>query len=295
LISEANPYASLAEDILRLEQTGPGTFRSEHRHDNSTGVIFGGQFLAQALLAASRTMSGWPAHSCSAYFLRPGRFDAPIDYQVESVRDGRSFANRRVVARQSDKVLFDMLCSLHPGVESGIRHQAVDNGGLPGPESLPDLRDYLRENSDRIPAQDVASYFQPLPIEFRLINPERTFHLHGKPEARRDFWMRFLPASSISDLSLHLPLIAFVSDFWLGPVANELHAPPYPARHPMVTVSHSVAFLGAARANDWLLYRVESPYAAGELGLTRGLLFDREGKLIASTSQEVLMRQSSQS
>jgi acyl-CoA thioesterase-2 len=289
LAREDDPYASLAEDILCLEQTGPGAFRSEHRHDNSMGMVFGGQFLAQALLAGSRTASGWLAHSCSAYFLRPGKFDAPIDYQVESVRDGRSFANRRVIALQSGKVLFDMLCSFRPGVGSGRRHQAADGGGFPGPESLPDLREYLHANGDRIPHEEVAPFFLPLPIEFRLINPERTFHLDGQPEGRRDFWMRFCSASRVVELSLHQPLIAFLSDFWLGPVANELHGPPYPARFPIVTVSHAIAFHGTARANDWLLYRVESPFAGEGLGFTRGLLFDREGQLIASTTQEVLM------
>jgi acyl-CoA thioesterase-2 len=289
LTSQPDPYAFLAEGMLRLGQTGPATFRSEHRHDNSMGAIYGGQFLGQALFAASRTTPGWPAHSCSAYFLRPGKFDAPIDYEVESVRDGRSFANRRVVARQSGKVLFDMLCSFHEA-EAGPSHQAVDTAGLPSPEDLPDLQDYLRANCDRIPQKEIAAYLMPLPVQFRLIKPERTFHLDGKPEAHRDFWMRFLPAARIEDATLHEPLIAFVSDFWLGTVANDLHSPPYPARVPVFTVGHTIAFHGRARADDWLLYRVESPFAGEGLGYTRGLLFDRGGRLVASTTQEVLMR-----
>jgi acyl-CoA thioesterase II len=289
LIVQEKPYDSLAEDILRLERTGAGIFRSEHQHDNSLGAIFGGQFLAQALRAASLTAAGWPAHSCSAYFLRPGGLEDPIDYHVESVRDGRRFANRRVVARQSGKLLLDMLCSLHSGAGSGPRHQAVDTDSLPGPETLPDLKEYLRANNDRIPAQDVASYFLPLPVEFRLINPERTFHLDGKPEARRDFWIRFPSASRVADPALHQALIALVSDFWLGPVAHALRGPPYPTRFPVVTVSHGMAFHGLARADDWLLYRIESPFAGDGLGFTRGLLFDREGRLVASITQEVLM------
>jgi acyl-CoA thioesterase-2 len=283
-----HPHASLAEDILRLEQTGPTSFRSEHRHDNSTGTIFGGQFLAQALLAAQRTAPHRPANSCGAYFLRPGGFEAPVDYEVEAVRDGRTFANRRVVARQGGKALFDMLCSFRaPG--EGHGHQAVDCGGLPGPEDLPDLQDFLRANEDRIPPQEVTSYLQPLPVQFRLIEPERSFHLAGKPAARRDFWMRFPAAEAIEDIREHQPLIAFVSDFWIGPVANELRSPPFPKRVPVLTVSHSIAFQGPARADDWLLYRVESPFAAEGLGFTRGLLFNRQGRLVASTTQEVLM------
>ena len=284
-----DPYAFLAEDMLRLEQVGPATFRSEHRHDNSMGAVFGGQFLGQALLAASRTVSVWPAHSCSAYFLRPGKLDAPIDYEVEITRNGRSFANRRVLARQSGNVLFDMLCSFHQS-ESGPNHQAELPPGLPGPDELPSLQEYLRENSDRIPRNEVAAYFSPLPVQFRLINPERTFHLDGEPASHRDFWMRFPPAARIEDAALHQPLMAFVSDFWLGPAANELHSPPYPARVPVLTLSHTIAFHGPARADDWLLYRVESPFAGDGLGYTRGLLYNREGRLVLSTTQEVLMR-----
>lgn len=286
---ELDPYASLAEDTLRLEQVGPATFRSEHRHDNTRGAIFGGQFLGQALLAAARTAPAWPANSCCAYFMRPGGLELPIDYEVEITRDGRSFANRRVVARQADNVLFDMLCSFHRP-ETGPSHQAALPPGLPRPEDLPDLQDYLRANSDRIPQQEVAPYFGPLPVQFRLIDPDRAFHLDGRPASHRDFWMRFAPAARIDDMALHQPLLAFISDFWLGPVANELHSPPYPARVPVLTLSHTIAFHRPARADDWLLFRVESPFAADGLGSTRGLMFDREGRLILSATQEVLMR-----
>lgn len=286
---EQDPHASLAEDTLRLEQIGPTTFRSEHRHDNSLGAIFGGQLLGQALLAAARTAPPWPANSCCAYFMRPGRLDTPLEYEVEITRDGRSFANRRVSARQAGNVLFDMLCSFHqPG--SGPDHQAGLPSGFPQPQELPELQDYLRANSDRIPQQEVGPYFSPLPVQFRLIDPDRTFHLDGRPASHRDFWMRFPPAARIGDIALHQPLLAFISDFWLGPVANELHSPPYPARVPVLTLSHTIAFHRPARADDWLLFRVESPFAADGLGFTRGLMFDREGRLILSATQEVLMR-----
>ena len=255
-----DPFASLAEDMLRLDPIGPSTFRSGHMHDNSQGAIFGGQFLAQGLLAARATTPGWAANSCSAYFLRAGRLDSPIDYEVETVRDGRSFANRRVVAWQAGKPLFDMLCSFYSGGE-GPSHQAAATTGLPGPEELPPLQDWLGDNADRVPREEVKSYFQPLPVEFRLTEPERTFHLSGEPEARRDFWMRIPPAQRIVDLDLHQPLIAFASDFWLGPVANELHGPPFPARYPALTTSHHIAFHGSARADEWLLYAEDSPSA----------------------------------
>ena len=286
----ADPFASLAEDTLRLEQTGPTSFQSTHTHDNSQGAIFGGQFLAQALLAAQATVAGqWPAHSASAYFMRPGGMDAPVEYEVECVRDGRAFANRRVVARQKGKALFDMICSFHEP-ESGPSHQSRLPEGLPGPDDLPDLADYLRANADRIPAEDVASYLQPIPVQFRLIDPETTFHLNGKPATSRSFWMRFPSGERVSELRRHQPLIAYVSDFWLGPVANELHHPPFPKRWPVHTVSHTMTFHGLARTDEWMLYLVESPWAGEGLGFTRGLLFDRAGKLLVTTTQEVIMR-----
>jgi acyl-CoA thioesterase II len=288
LNTSGDPFATLAEDTLRLDRLGPTTFRSEHRHDNSMGVIFGGQFLAQALLAASETVPGRSVLSCSSYFLRPGGFEVPVDYEVEVVRDGRNFANRRVVARQAGKALFDMICSFHaPG--EGPMHQGADTAGLPQPEDLPDLQDYLRANSDCIPMEHVANYLAPLPVQFRLIEPDRTFHLAGTPIPRRDFWMRFPAAERIADSARHQPLIAFVSDFWIGPVAYQPHSPPYPRRVPVHTVSHTIAFHGTARVDEWLLYRVESPFAADGIGFTRGLLFDREGRLVCSTTQEVVM------
>ncbi len=286
--SHADPIASLAETMLELEQIDEQTFRSAHSYDNSRGVIFGGQFLAQSLLAAQQTVPGWAANSMTSYFLRPGMCDEPVDYRVEAVRNGRSFANRRVVAVQSGKVLFDMLCSFHQPSE-GFSHQAADIAGMGEPEDAPDLRDYLRANADRLPFEEVESYFQPLPIEFRLIDPDRTFHLAGEPRASRDFWLRFAPAARIEDTARHQPLIAFVSDFWIGPVANDPHTPPFVHRHPVVTVSHSIVFHHHVRADDWMLYRVDTPFAGDGLGLTRGLLLDRQGRLAASTTQEVAM------
>jgi acyl-CoA thioesterase-2 len=275
--------------MLELEQLSGTVFRSSHAHDNSTGAVFGGQYLAQGLAATVRTVPAMAVNSCAAYFLRPGRLDSPIDYEVEAVRDGRAFANRRVVARQAGKALFDMIVSFH-AAETGPSHQASLPEGLAVPEDLPDIQDWLRANAGRVPLDEVKSFFMPLPVQFRALDPERTFHIGDRPEPRRDFWMRFPAASAIADLALHRPLIAFLSDFWIGTVASEKHHPPYPARYPVFTTSHTIAFHADARADEWLYYRIESPAAGAGLGYTRGLLYDRGGRLIASTTQEVAMR-----
>jgi acyl-CoA thioesterase-2 len=285
----SDPFATLAQSMLQLERLDETTFRSSHAHDNSTGAVFGGQVLAQALAAAGETVSGMAANSCSAYFLRPGGLEAPIDYRVESVRDGRTFANRRVTAWQAGKALFDMIASFHLP-ETGPSHQTDLPAGLPQPEDLPDIQDYLRANADRIPPEEVKSYFTPLPMQFRALDPDKTYHLDGAPAPRRDFWLRFPPGAAVADVALHRPLIAFVSDFWLGTVAIELHHPPFAARHPTFTTGHTISFHAMARADEWLLYRIESPWAGEGIGYTRGLLYDRAGRLIASTTQEVVIR-----
>jgi acyl-CoA thioesterase II len=287
----ADPFADLARAMLELERVGEDLFRSSHAHDNSTGVVFGGQFLAQAIAAAGQTVAGMAVNSCSAYFLRPGGLDTPIDYAVERVRDGRAFANRRVVASQGGKVLFDMICSFHKP-EAGPSHQTALPPHVPQPDDLPDIQDWLRANAGRVPPEDVRSYFQPLPMQFRAVDPAKTYHLDGAPEPRRDFWLRFPAATAIAGTASHRPLIAFVSDFWLGTVANELHHPPFAERWPVFTTSHTIAFHGDARADDWLFYRVESPWAGEGMGHTRGLLYDRAGRLIVSTTQEVVIRAS---
>ncbi|MGE3690886.1 MAG: acyl-CoA thioesterase [Novosphingobium sp.] len=280
--------ATLARDTLNLERVGDLLFRSALARDNSQGTVFGGQFLAQALHSARRTVPDWAAHSCSAYFLRPGKTGTPIDYHVEVVRDGRNFANRRVVARQDGKALFDMLCAFHaPG--QGVSHEVSPPPDIPAPEGLPDIQDWLRAQADRIPLEEVESYFQPLPVQFRLLDAERVYHLEGEPEPRRGYWMRIPSAAGVADIADHLPLVAMASDFFVGPVATAPFSPPYPRRLPVSTVSHQMTFHAPARAEQWLLYLVESPWAGEGLGLTRGMLFDRAGALVATVVQEVVI------
>lgn len=282
------PFSELAADLLSLSPVGPNRYRSGYLHDNTMGVVFGGQFLAQALRAAQNTVSAWPAHNCSGHFLRPGATDAPVEYAVEAVRDSRSFATRRVVAWQSGKALFDGYCSFHaPG--AGMAHQMSPETEVPPPEAVPDVREYLRANSDRIPREEVTGFFQPQAVEFRMIDPDRMFHLAGTPEPRRRVWLRLPSAEKVSDGRPQECLIAFLSDFLLGSVATALHSPPFPRRVPVSTATHTICFHAPARADEWLYYELDSPWAGGGLGLTRGLLYDRAGTLVASTVQEVVM------
>ena len=287
-----DPLATFAADMLRLERVGTMAFRTAMARDNSQGTVFGGQLLGQALQAARLTTPPWPAHSCSAYFLRPGMTGMPIDYEVETVRDGRNFANRRVVARQQGKALFDMLCAFHaPG--EGLAHAVAPPDGIPAPEDLPDIQDWLGQTPTAFRSRKWKSYFQPLPVQFRLIDAARVCHLEGEPEAKRAYWLRLPSAAGVPDPADHLPLIAMASDFFVGPVATALFSPPFPRRNPVSTISHAMTFHAPAetpaRADEWLLYLCESPCAGEGLGLTRGLLFDRQGALVATVMQEVVI------
>ena len=162
------PYRSLtAEEILALEEIGPDRFRALHNQDNNAGAVFGGQFLAQALAAAQRTVADWPAHSCSSQFMRGGKVDTPLEFAVERLRDGRRFAFRRVLVSQAGRPVFDMLSSFH-APEQGAEHQSVGESP-PDPESLPDLQTFARLHGDRIPGRAAAIYRSDFPIELRLI------------------------------------------------------------------------------------------------------------------------------
>lgn len=130
---------------------------------------------------------------------------------------------------------------------------------LAQPEDLPDIQHYLRSSSDRFSSEDMASFFLPVRVRFRPIDQDKMFHLEGAPAPRRDLWMRFPSAACVAGVGEQQALLAYLSDFWIGPVANDPHNPAFPKQFAVVTVSHSIAFHSPASADDWLLYRMESP------------------------------------
>ena len=275
-----------AATLLALHPAGPGIFRSLTNQDNRAGAIFGGQPLCQALAAAARTVNDWPAHSLSAIFLRGGIVDQPVDYAVEAVRDGRRFAARRVVAQQDGRPIFDLLASFHDP-EEGVTHQMDGPPDVPAPETLIDLRDYAAAQAARLHPALVRATLLPFPVDIRLIDTEEG--LFGRGETRRrDFWFRMPSAAAITDPRDRQCLLAFASDYWLAGAASAGHRPPPGGRGPMVaSLNHSMWFHGPTDPSQWLLYRTDSPWAAAGRSLARGLIYDRAGRLIASTAQEI--------
>jgi acyl-CoA thioesterase II len=284
---------TIARALLDLEQVADRRFRSTYSQDNYQNAIFGGQALAQALAAAQRTVVTWLPHTCTGYFLKPGVVAEPVEYEVDVVRDGRRFAARRVLASQAGKAIFDLLCSFHDA-EPGFLHQQGDAAEVPPPENLTPLLNFIRAHGQRLPRQVVDRYEQfhaSFPVELRLAEPERIFF--GAPDAApRSFWFRMASAQGIESPSDHRCLLAFMSDYWLAGTAGAPHRSPASAANDLsvASLNHSMWFHGPVRADEWLLYRTDSPWAGEGRGMARGLIYDRRGRMLASVVQEVSLR-----
>ncbi len=227
------------------------------------------------------------AHSLHGYFILPGDVQTPIVYLVERLRDGKSFTTRRVTAIQHGRAIFEMVGSFQV-VEAGPEHQA-EMPRVPGPEGLPDELELVRGVADRIPEPLRGIYTQDRPIELRPVDPVDFFH--PEPTAPvRHFWLR--AAGEMPDDPLqHQAVLAYASDYGLLGAALRPHGLSFQMRHlQAATLDHALWFHRPFRVDEWLLYAMDSPAAAGARGFARGSLFTREGVLVASTTQEGLLR-----
>lgn len=270
--------------LLELEQLEVNLFRGTSR-DIGSAQVFGGQVLGQALTAASRTVERRIVHSLHAYFLRRGDFNAPIVYEVDRSRDGRSFSNRRVVAIQHGEQIFNMTASFQV-LENGLEHQ-IDMPQVPPPEDLPDMVEALRPLLDRMPERVRKFVAAPRPFEFRMVQPVDP---QAKSAPTRQVWFRTC-GSIPDDESLHRRLLAYVSDFYLLDTAALPHGVSFfSSKVIMASIDHAMWFHRPLRVDDWLLYALDSPSASGARGFGRGSVFARDGRLVASTAQEGLVR-----
>ncbi len=250
--------------------------------------VFGGQVLGQALMAAGRTVEDRLAHSLHAYFLRPGDATTPIVYSVERVRDGKSFTTRTVKAIQHGEIIFTMMASFSIA-EDGLDHQ-MPMPTVPAPEELKSELELRRMVAPFVPEKMRAMMERDRPIELRPIDPINPFALTPQPP-HRAHWMRSqmtLP----DDPFLHQCLLAFASDFALMGTAMLPHAVHFmqPSMQ-CASIDHAMWFHRPVRMDEWLLYSMDAPSASSAKGINRGLIYNREGVLIASTAQEGLMRQ----
>lgn len=273
--------------LLDLEQLEVNLFRGESR-DIGAAQVFGGQVLGQALSAASKTVTaGRLVHSLHAYFLRRGDFKAPIVYEVDRSRDGHSFSSRRVTAIQHGEQIFNMAASFQI-VEDGLDHQ-IEMPAVPSPDSLPDSTNPLKEVLDRLPERMRLVASQPRPFEFRMVQPAA--HVAPRKSApMRQVWLRAVGPVA-GDETLHRCLLAYVSDFYLLDTATLPHGTAYLSNKVvMASIDHAMWFHRPLRVDEWLLYVVESPSASGARGFARANVFAQDGRLVASTAQEGLVR-----
>jgi acyl-CoA thioesterase-2 len=249
--------------------------------------VFGGQVIGQALVAGARTVEDRAVHSLHAYFMRPGDPEVPIIYSVERMRDGRSFSTRRVVATQHGHAIFTMEASFQVE-EDGLEHQ-IPMPDVPPPEKLPSEAELRAAYLDQAP-EPVREYWRhERPIELRPVDL-RHYISRDKLQPAQHVWVRAtgrLP----DDPDIHRCVLAYASDFTLLDTALFAHGRMIADKDVQAaSLDHALWFHRPFRADEWLLYTEDSPSASGSRGFARGSLFSRDGRLVASVTQEGLIR-----
>ena len=274
-------------DLLDLSPIGDDHFQGDSE-DLGFPNVFGGQVLGQALMAASRTVEGRLPHSLHAYFLRPGNHSMPIDYEVQRVRDGGSFSVRRVIARQGGKEILTGSMSFQVA-EEGFEHQ-LDMPSAPDPEGLKSEQERGELLAPHVPEHLRDTLTRDRPIEIRPVDPVNPLKPEPRPPYKQS-WFRtqgHLP----DDPVLHCCLLTYASDFsFLGTSLNPHGVSFMNKKMQIASLDHSIWFHREFRMDEWLLYDKDSPSASGGRGFNRGNFFDRQGRLVASTTQEALIRQ----
>lgn len=270
---------------LDIEQLDRDLFRG-FSPDDGRPRVFGGQVAAQALVAAVRTVEDRPVHSLHSYFLRPGDPKVPIIYEVDRIRDGRSFATRRVVAIQKGEAIYNMSASFQKP-EPGLEHQ-TPMPDAPPPESVPSLDELIAARADDNPIFRMWSRMeQPILIhDLDPIDPTAPRHRDGPHLV---WWKAHgdLP----DDLLLHQCVLAYASDYTLLDASLNRHARSWFQPDMMVaSIDHVIWYHRPFRADRWLLYVTDSPSASNARGLNLGRIYSEDGTLVASVAQENLMR-----
>jgi len=269
-------------DLLNLEPIEQNLFRGISPKETQQRV-FGGQVAAQALVAATRTVQDCPVHSLHANFLRPGDPRVPIVYQVERLRDGRSFSTRRVVAVQHGRSIFQLSASFQVR-EEGLDHHDPMPTGLPAPESVPDLATRLREDGLRWEAPYPSQLLDIRPVEILL--PYETTPM----PPTRHIWLR-TTGRMPDDPLLHACVLTYASDLYLLGTSLLPHGVSGGSEEMfLASLDHAMWFHRPFRVDDWLLYAQHTPSASGGRGFVTGSVFNPDGTLAVSVAQEGLVR-----
>ncbi|HUR40162.1 MAG TPA: acyl-CoA thioesterase II [Verrucomicrobiae bacterium] len=275
--------------LLDLEPLEVNMFRGQSR-DLGGNSVYGGQVIGQALVAAARTVEGAVPHSLHAYFLRPGDMAMPIVYEVDRVRDGRSFTARRVQAIQHGAPILSMIASFQKP-EGGLEHQ-VPMPEVPQPEALEFshvLRTGWLDQAGKVHERVHAAMTRELAIEFKPVKPWNPL-APEKREPVQHIWLR-AAGKLPDDPLLHTCVLAYATDFNLLSTALLPHGKSWFAPGMIVaSIDHALWFHREVRVDDWLLYAMDAPTSQGARGFSRGQIYDRAGRLVCSAAQENLMR-----
>jgi acyl-CoA thioesterase-2 len=272
---------------LDLESTGVDVFRGDG-HGGSRRRMFGGHVAGQSLMAAGRTVEGLAAHSLHAFFLRPGDPNLPIEFRVDRLRDGRSFATRTVVASQNDEAILQAAISFHVA-ESGFEHQ-VSAPSVPPPAACMTWEEWVAPRLAQLSEERRQDLSRDRPIDIRPIDPVDS----ASPTPAgfdQKFWCR-TRAALPDDALLHQCIATYTSDHTLLSCVMRPHAQTFMSPGVMAaSLDHTIWFHRAFRMDQWLLYSQHSPVAHAARGLSFGHFFDEQGVLVASVAQEGLIRQ----
>lgn len=284
----STPLSQLVQ-LLSLERIEENLFRGQSQ-DLGWGTVYGGQVLGQALSAAAQTVpADRLAHSLHAYFLRPGDVALPVVYEVDRIRDGSSFTTRRVVAVQKGAAIFNLDASFQK-LEEGFEH-ADPMPDAPPPERVPTEQERVARFAARLPRFIRERAVSERPIEIRRVDVEDDPILPAPQAPARMVWLR-ATAPLPDDPSLHRYLLAYASDYAFLTTALLPHGVTWLTPGMQVaSIDHALWFHQPFRIDDWLLHVMDSPVARGARGLVRGRIFTRDGRLVASTAQEGLIRQ----
>lgn len=280
---------NLVQDLIKhltLERLEDNLFRGESK-DIGSPSVYGGQVLGQALSAASQTVEGREAHSLHGYFLRPGDKKLPVVYEVDRIRDGKSYTTRRVVAVQRGRPIFNMSASFKLD-EDGLEHQCT-MPVVPEPESLPNMTELGKQALAELPDKLNRFLKWQRPIELR---PVQQIHpLNPKPAPpTREVWIRAVGPLP-DEPGMHKAMLAYASDYSLLATALLPHGLTFTqGTIRAASLDHAMWFHRDFRIDDWLLYSMDSPSMAHGRGFSRGKLFTREGVLVASVAQEGMIR-----
>lgn len=277
--------------LSTLNITNEGTLDGEDRFRGTSeympnGRVYGGQVMAQALIAASRTVQvARPVHSLHGYFLRPGDANQDITFSVDTIHDGRSFSTRRTQAYQNGVPILSMIASFQDE-DPGLEHQIDMPADIPGPDELPAAKELLGA-VDHPVAQHWANQ---RPFDLRHVESPIYFEVKGEKVAHQAVWMRCLDRLPDDEL-IHQAALTYVSDYTiLEPIYRRHGVPWVTPGLKAASLDHAMWFHRFGRADEWMLYIQESPSAQGGRGLSLGRIYSHDGILLASVAQEGMVR-----